>query len=73
MSLCDEINSRWEIFQKMPTGLQMQKIINIVGDRKWRDFLDDDISVEACEISIVTKARKRFEGEISEFFAAEDL
>ena len=65
--IAEDIESGWMIFNQMPTGLQMQKIINIVGDGKWREFLDK-VPEDASEFAIVVKARKRFEGEMSEFF-----
>jgi hypothetical protein len=69
MSLCDEIESSWEVFNQMPTGLKMSKIIEIVGERAWRDFLDDNIPDEASEFAIVDKAVERFESELTEYFA----
>ena len=67
--IIEDINSGWEIFNQMPTGLKMTKIIDVVGDKKWRDFLDDDIPDDASEFGIVDKAIKRFESELSAFFA----
>jgi len=69
MGITEDITESWERFQMMPTGLKMQKIINIVGDEKWRKFLDDDIPDNASSFSIVEKAIRRFEGELSEYFA----
>ena len=66
--IAEDIESGWAIFNQMPTGLQMQKIINIVGDEKWQEFLDE-VPEDASEFGIVDKARKRFESELSSFFA----
>ncbi len=66
--IAEDIESGWAVFQQMPTGLQMQKIINVVGDEKWMEFLKE-MSKEASEFAIVYKARKRFAPELSAFFA----
>lgn len=66
--ITEDINTGREIFNQMPTGLKMEKIINVVGIEKWQDFLKD-IPKEACEFSIVDKAIKKFEEELSGYFA----
>ncbi len=71
--IVEDITSGWEIFNQMPTGLKMQKIISIVGDEKWRDFLDDDIQEDASEFTIVDKAIIKFMEDISAYFAVGTL
>ncbi len=71
--IVEDITSGWEIFNQMPTGLKMQKIISIVGDQKWRDFLDDDIPDDSSEFAIVDKAIIKFMEDISAHFAVGNL
>ena len=70
--IAEDIETGWEIFGQMPTSLKMKKIISVVGDEKWKVFVED-IPKEASEFAIVEKAIKKFEGEISEYFAIGNL
>ncbi len=71
--IVEDITTGWEIFNQMPTGLKMTKIIDVVGDKKWRDFLDDDIPEDASEFAIVDKAIIKFMEDISAHFAVGTL
>ena len=71
--IVEDITTGWEIFNQMPTGLKMTKIIDVVGDQKWRDFLDDDIPEDAGEFAIVDKAIIKFMEDISAYFAVGTL
>ena len=71
--IVEDISTGWEIFNQMPNSLKMEKIIGIVGDDVWRQFLDDDIPENASSFSILDRAIKKFESEISEYFAIGNL